>query len=82
MEIWYQLNSDSPRGVSDGAVLEHSQGGWLGVEGRAPQGLGLVNEHIWHPSFAWVKRHILTMRTLAIKKLSLGLNTLILELIT
>ena len=38
-----------PGGVPDGAVIVHPQGGWLGVEGGVPQGLCLVNKHIWHP---------------------------------
>ena len=38
-----------PGGVPDGAVIVHPYGGWLGVEGGAPQGLCLVNKQIWHP---------------------------------
>ena len=52
-----------PGGVSDGAVIVHPQGGWLGVVGWDSQGFGLVNKHIWHPELlclAWVQGYVLS----------------------
>ena len=71
----------NPRRVSDGAVVVHAQGGWLGVVGGDSQGLGLVNKHIWHPELgclAGVEGYVWTNQVFAIQRVGGGFYALIL----